>query len=59
MCSRKNAVGIGLIKPKTSVAMQCCKLYVGKIRSTTNIGKIIRIQEESVIIEHARDWKGK
>ena len=59
MCSRKNAVGIGLIKPKTAIATLSYKIHIRNIGVKTKIGKIIRIQEESVKIEHVRDWKGK
>ena len=59
MCSRKNAVGIGLIKPKISLATLSCKLCIGNIRAKTKKGKIIGIQEGSVSIEHGRRWKGK
>ena len=58
MHSRKSAVGIGLIKPKTVIAILACKLNVGNVRAKTKIGKIIRMQEESLIIEHGRVWKG-
>jgi len=29
---RRNAIGLGLIRPKTSIAMQACKLYLGNFR---------------------------
>ena len=31
LCSRKNAVGIGMIKPKTAIAMLVCKLHIGNV----------------------------
>ena len=37
--SRKNAVEIGLIKPKTVVATLACKLHVGNLRANTKIAK--------------------
>ena len=46
MCSRKSAVEIGLVKPKTVIAILACKLYVGNVRAKTKIGKIIRMQDE-------------
>ena len=58
MHSRKSAVGIGLVKPKTVIAILACKLHVGNVRAKTKIGKIIRMQEESLMIEHGRVWKG-
>ena len=57
--SRKNAVGIRLIKPKIAVATFSCKLYIRNMRSVTKIRKIIRHQEEAVTIEHGGVWKGK
>jgi len=58
MHSRKSAVGIGLMKPKTVIAILACKLCVGNVRAKTKIGKIVRMQEESLMIEHGRVWKG-
>ena len=57
--SIKNAVVIGLIKPKTAIATLYCKLCIGNARAKIKIRKIIRHQEEEVKIEHGRVWKGK
>ena len=43
LCSRKNEVGIGLIKPKTEVATQVCKLHVGNVRGNTKKCEIINM----------------
>ena len=40
--SRKNILGIALIKPKKEVEMLACKLYIGNVRANTKICKIIR-----------------
>ena len=59
MYSKKNAVGIGLIKSKIVVAILACKLYIGNVITNKKINLTIRIQEEHVTIEHGRKWKGK
>ena len=58
-CSRENSAVIGLIKPKTALAMLERKLYVGNLRENDNTCKIITMQEEVLIIEYGRNWKGK
>ena len=57
--SRKNAVGLGLIKPKKVAATLAWKLYIGNVRANMKTCKIIRMQEESLTTEHERNWKGK
>ena len=32
LCSRKNAIGIGMIKMKTVMTMLVCKLHMGNVR---------------------------
>jgi len=51
LCSINNAVVIGMIKPKTEVAMLACKLHIGNISN--------KMQEESLTIEYGRNSKGK
>ena len=57
--SIKNAVVIGLIKPKKAIATLYCKLCIGNARVKIKIRKIIRHQEEAVTIDHGRVWKVK
>ena len=57
--SRNNAVGIGLIKLKAAVAMLACKPCIGNLRANTKMFKIMKIQEEALVIEYGKNWKGK
>ena len=56
--SRRNAIGIGLIRPKMVIAIQACKLYLGNLRAQMRIARMIRINEEVIMIEYRRGkWK--
>ena len=50
--SRKNAVGIGLIKPKMAINMLACKLHIENKRCNAKIGKLIWLIEEAVMVEY-------
>ena len=39
---RRNALGIGLIKPEIIIAILACKLYIGNVRAKTRIGRLIK-----------------
>ena len=52
--SRRNVIGLGLIRPKTAIAMQAYKLYLGNLRAQMRIARIIRINKEAIIIEYGR-----
>ena len=51
---QQNRLGIGLIKPKTAIAMLACKLYIGNKRAKSKLAKLIRINKELVAIEYGR-----
>ena len=51
---RRNMIGIGLIRPKIIIVMQACKLYLVNLRVQMRIARIIRINEEAIIIEYER-----
>ena len=44
--SRKSAMGIGLLKPSTIIAILAMKLYIGHKRANDRIANIIQINEE-------------
>ena len=50
LCSKKNSVGIGLIKPKIVVAILARKLHIENLTANTKISKTIQMQEESLTI---------
>ena len=54
-CSRKNAVEAGLIKPKTETATLAHEMCIENVRANTKIYKIIKMQEESLTIEHGKN----
>jgi len=49
---RKLALGIGLMKPSTMVAILTLKLYVGYVRAQDRITSIIKINEENTIFQN-------
>ena len=55
----KNSVGMYSIKQKIVVVILAYKLYIGNTRAHMKISKIVKIQEESVTIEHRRECKGR
>ena len=38
---RRNAIGLGLIRPKIAISMQACKLYLENLRVQTRIARLI------------------
>ena len=48
--SRKNIVGLGLIKLSTAIVILAYKLCIGNLRENTRIIKLIRRNKEIVII---------
>jgi len=44
---RKSALGVGLLKPTTVLAILSMKLYVGHMRIEDQISKMIRIIQEN------------
>jgi len=44
--ARKSALGIGLLKPTTIIAILAAKLYVGHMRKNNRISNIIQINEK-------------
>ena len=51
LCSRRSALGIGLMKPKTTLAILALKLYVGHKRLETNISTKIKINEQMKFLQ--------
>ena len=51
---RRNAIGIRLIRPKMAIAMQACKLCIRNLRAQMKIARLIRINEEVIMIEYIR-----
>ena len=52
--SRRNVIGIGLIRSKMVIVIQAYKLYFGNLRAQMRIARIIRINEEAIIIKFSR-----
>ena len=52
--SRRNAIGLGLIRPKMMITIQACKLYTGNLCSKTRIVRLFRMNEEAIVIEYSR-----
>ena len=50
--ARQNTVGLGLISPKTAIAMLAIKLHMGNIRANARIIQIIKAYEENMIVEY-------
>ena len=52
---RQNAIGIGLIMPKTAIAMLETKLYIRNLRAKTRISKIIIMINNKLMIEKGKN----
>jgi len=50
--SRKSALGIGLLKPSTIIAILAAKLYIGHMRKNDRIANMIKINEEEAEWEY-------
>ena len=50
-CSRRNAIRIELIQPKTIIAILVYKLYIRNLRADIWISRLIRCNEEARIVE--------
>ena len=53
--TRQNAIGIGLIMPKTAIAMLATKLYIGNLQAKTKISQIIIIINNKLMIEKGKN----
>ena len=51
---RRNAIGVGLIRPKIVITMQVCEWYIRNLRAQTRVARLIRINKETIIIEYGR-----
>ena len=51
---RRNTIGIGLIRPKMAIVIQVYKLYLDNLKAQIRIARMIRINEEAIIIEYRR-----
>jgi len=49
--SRRNVVGIGLIKVETVIVMLVCKLCIGNLRANNKISRLIRYDKKWIIVE--------
>ena len=54
MHSRKNALGLGLIKPKTVIVIKKLQLHAGSMRILGNAGLLVHIQEQYLQVEAGR-----
>jgi len=53
--TRQNAIGIGLITPKTAIVMLATKLYIRNLRAKTRISKIIIMINNKLMIEKGKN----
>ena len=65
-CSRKTALGIGLMSPSTTVDGLALKLHVGHKRAESKVTKMIKINEENARLSYGysknvieTEWKCK
>ena len=49
---RQNAIGKGLIRLETILAMLACKLYIENLKGKMRNGKLIRYHEKMIIVEY-------
>ena len=50
--TRRNAIGIGLIKPNTAITVLTMKLFIGNKRAKTKISQMIKIIDKMVMIKN-------
>ena len=55
LCSRKSALGIGILTPSAIMDMFKTKLFLGKLRTEGNEAKAVAAQEEYLALESGRD----
>jgi len=49
---RQNTIGIGLIFLEIVIIIFASKLCVGNLRADTKVGKLIRLNEEALMVEY-------
>jgi len=50
--TRRNAIGIDLIKLETIIVILVCELYIGDLRAKIRISWLIRYNEEVIMVDY-------
>ena len=54
LCSRKSALGVGIMTPSTIIDTLKAKLHLGNVRAEGNAAKVVLVQEEHLALELGR-----
>ena len=54
LCTRRNTIGIGLIKSNTTITILVMKLYISNRRANNKINKMIEILDEMETIKNGK-----